>query len=176
MADRWNPRWCVFITEPMLHQTWANGWLSSSKSEANKVFKSDWVVYVQRCDIAVWEFKPATANVDVFGISCVFRIIHAPRLVKRMADDVSEGTFVHLYLDGILDGVFSTEPMLHQEWANGWLSSSKSESSKVSKPDWVVYVKPWWQRCDVAVCEVKSVNKMCPPSVSDFVKLGFQMQ
>ncbi|CAO3597733.1 unnamed protein product [Absidia cylindrospora] len=60
--------------------------------------------------------------------------------------------------------------------ANGWLSSSKLELSKVFKPDWVVYVEPWWQRCDLAVCEVKPTNKVSPPPVSDFVKLGFQMK
>ncbi|CAO3588424.1 unnamed protein product [Absidia cylindrospora] len=87
--------------------------------------------------------------------------------------------------NGIQDNVWQTGGILvgacvrnrsHQTWANDWLSSSKSESSKVFKPYWVVYVKPWWQRCDIAVCEVKPVNKMCPPPIIDFVILGFQIQ
>lgn len=60
--------------------------------------------------------------------------------------------------------------------ANGWLTSSKTESAKVFKPDWVVYVKPWYQRCEIAVCEVKPPSKLSSGPLSDFAKLGLEMQ
>ncbi|CAO3599446.1 unnamed protein product [Absidia cylindrospora] len=145
--------------------TWAN----------SLAFESlDWTNTTKKCIKILNEGELSEDPHDLLAASVLFNC--APRLAKRIIDEPSEDTFVHVYLDAILDGIFSTEPLLKQEWANGWLSSSKLELNKVFKPDWVVYVKPWYRRCDLAVCEVKPPGKMSPPPFSDYVKLGFEMK
>ncbi|KAI8338529.1 hypothetical protein BC941DRAFT_451710 [Chlamydoabsidia padenii] len=84
----------------------------------------------------------------------------AGSILFRLNESSCEDTFVLRYLDDILEGVFSQEPLLQQEWANGWLTASKEEkSTKALKPDWVAFVKPWINKFDLAVCEVKPPNK-----------------
>ncbi|KAI8340880.1 hypothetical protein BC941DRAFT_450335 [Chlamydoabsidia padenii] len=87
----------------------------------------------------------------------------APRLTSlslKSNESSCEGTFVLHYLDDVLEGVFSQEPLLQQEWTNGWLTTSKEEkSTKALKPDWVAFVKPWINKIDLAACEVKPPNK-----------------
>ncbi|CAO3597735.1 unnamed protein product [Absidia cylindrospora] len=106
----------------------------------------DWTTTTKKCIIILNEANSSEEPLDLLAASILFNC--APRLAKRMIGDPSKDTFVHFYLDGILDDVFSSKPRLQQEWANGWLSSSKLERNKAFKPDWVVYVKLWWQRCD----------------------------
>jgi hypothetical protein len=40
----------------------------------------------------------------------------APRLARLPIDNSCEDTFVHTYLDCIIDQVFSSEPLFRQSW------------------------------------------------------------
>lgn len=67
-----------------------------------------------------------------------------------------------------------TNDLFHQEWANGYISSSSKKKS--FKPDWVCYIKPWINRFDLVICEVKAPGKKNSGIYSDFTKLGFEMK
>ncbi|KAF7726047.1 hypothetical protein EC973_009112 [Apophysomyces ossiformis] len=82
-----------------------------------------------------------------------------------------EDSFVHLYLDGLLDDIFSTDDIFFQAWAN-----SSFESDPQLKPDWTLYVKPWHTKIDLATCEVKPPGKPGSSDLSDFVKLGVELR
>ncbi|KAF7720725.1 hypothetical protein EC973_006240 [Apophysomyces ossiformis] len=86
-----------------------------------------------------------------------------------------EDTFVHDYLDAILNDIFGSDPIFVQEWANGYLETSRA-GTLVFKPDWVAFVKPWFKRFDLGVCEVKPPGAKNAGVFSDYVKLGFEMK
>ncbi|KAF7721058.1 hypothetical protein EC973_005505, partial [Apophysomyces ossiformis] len=53
---------------------------------------------------------------------------------------------------------------------------SSRAAAEVFKPDWVVFVRPWFARFDLGICEVKPEGKQNPGAISDKVKLGLEMQ
>jgi hypothetical protein len=52
----------------------------------------------------------------------------------------------------------------------------KSSQSTIFKPDWVLYVVPWYIKREIGACEVKAPNKTNPGPISDFAKLALQMK
>lgn len=60
--------------------------------------------------------------------------------------------------------------------ANGALLGQKRKCRIEYKPDWVVYIKSWTSRLDLAVLELKRPSGSNNGPVSDFVKLGRQMK
>ncbi|ORX42783.1 hypothetical protein DM01DRAFT_1400569 [Hesseltinella vesiculosa] len=63
--------------------------------------------------------------------------------------------------------------ILRQEWANG--STATTNDDYTFKPDWVVYVKPWYRRFDLGACEVKTMRGHSG-IISDYTKLGLEMR
>ncbi|KAG0183759.1 hypothetical protein DFQ28_001039, partial [Apophysomyces sp. BC1034] len=101
-----------------------------------------------------------------------------PRLPPFLSTDPSctiEDTFIHTHLDALLSNIFATDPIFKQEWSNGALESSRGVVDLI-KPDWVVFVRPWFTRFDLGVCEVKPEGKHNSGAISDTVKLGIEMQ
>ncbi|KAI8340317.1 hypothetical protein BC941DRAFT_468583 [Chlamydoabsidia padenii] len=74
-----------------------------------------------------------------------------------------ENTFVHHYLVDALDGYFSQEALLQQEWLG--LGMGKWMVGDIQG-----------RKFDLAACEVKPPNKSVSSPLSDFVKLGVEMQ
>ncbi|CAO3654325.1 unnamed protein product [Cunninghamella echinulata] len=97
------------------------------------------------------------------------KLVHIPDEAKN-----AEDTFVHLFITDMIEHIFMTNDLLHQEWANGYISSSTNKKS--FKPDWVCYIKPWINRYDLVICEVKAPGKKNYGIYSDFTKLGFEMK
>jgi hypothetical protein len=56
----------------------------------------------------------------------------------------------------------------HHFRANLTLNSSRDKL----KPDWTLYIKPWFTRFDLASCEVKPPKTVGRGDISDFVKIG----
>ncbi|KAI8371691.1 uncharacterized protein BYT42DRAFT_622841, partial [Radiomyces spectabilis] len=69
-----------------------------------------------------------------------------------------EDIFIHTHLDALLSNVFATDPIFKQEWSNGALGSSRGVVDLI-KPDWMAFVRPWFTRSDLVVCEVKPEGK-----------------
>lgn len=44
------------------------------------------------------------------------------------------------------------------------------------KPDWTLYVKPWYTRFDLASCEVKPPSKVGSGDITDFEKMGLELK
>lgn len=75
---------------------------------------TSWIEVTNQC-INILDLARQSDDVDdLVAASCLFRL--APRLVNSYVENVCEDTFVHMYLDGLLDGIFATEPLLKQEW------------------------------------------------------------
>jgi hypothetical protein len=49
-------------------------------------------------------------------------------------------------------------------------------SSDKLKPDWTLYIKPWFTRFDLASCKVKTTKTVGPGDTSDFVKIGRELK
>jgi hypothetical protein len=97
----------------------------------------------------------------------------APRLARPLnASDTAEDSFVYNYLNAYLDNIFSTERLFYQAWANLTLNSSKDNL----KPDWTLYIKPWFKKFEITSCEVKPPGKVGRGDVSDFVKIGLELK
>ncbi|CAO3593726.1 unnamed protein product [Absidia cylindrospora] len=95
----------------------------------------------------------------------------APRVVQ-VDSYLIEDTFIHFYLDSILQDLFSTEEIFRQSWANSAL-----ESSATMKPDWQNYIRPVHAKIDIATCEIKPPSKQgAAADFSDFVNLGLEMR
>ncbi|ORX45840.1 hypothetical protein DM01DRAFT_1339792 [Hesseltinella vesiculosa] len=93
----------------------------------------------------------------------------SPRLL-RQTDSSLEDTFAHVYIDPIVDSLFSN-PIFRQRWANQKLNASSS-----LKPDWVLYIKPRHTTHEVVTMEIKSPGKQNPAPPSDFVKMALEMK
>ncbi|KAI9006646.1 hypothetical protein CLU79DRAFT_723739 [Phycomyces nitens] len=113
-----------------------------------------------------------------------------------------EDTFVHRYVDVLLDTAFGSEPRFNYNWANGSLLQNKPQhkpeeynslsssedcefdkakqsnntNNGLYKPDWVVYAKSGPSLTAIGVMELKVEYKRNPNFITDFVKLGKQMK
>ncbi|KAI9496431.1 hypothetical protein BDB00DRAFT_892354 [Zychaea mexicana] len=108
-------------------------------------------------------------DTDILATNILFNIV--PRIARKRDTYMIEDTFVYLYLDSLLDDLFSTEEVFYQSWAN-----SSLESSTQMKPDWLNYIRPWHMKIDITACEVKPPSKQRNGEHSDFVKLGLEMR
>ncbi|KAF7726108.1 hypothetical protein EC973_009083 [Apophysomyces ossiformis] len=108
---------------------------------------------------------------DVSFLAASIMFSWLPRLPQQPPSAPSdvEDTHVHNYLDALLNDIYGSEPIFVQEWANGFLSTARF------KPDWVAFVKPWFTRFDIGVCEVKTTRTNAGV-FSDYVKLGLEMR
>ncbi|SAL96587.1 hypothetical protein [Absidia glauca] len=108
-------------------------------------------------------------DTDILATNILFNI--APRIARKRDTYMIEDTFVHLYLDSMLEDLFSDGEIFYQSWAN-----SSLESSAQMKPDWLSYIRPWRTKVDITICEVKPPSKQGSGDQSDFVKLGLEMR
>ncbi|KAG1501684.1 hypothetical protein G6F50_003234 [Rhizopus delemar] len=99
-----------------------------------------------------------------------------PKLLKCAEDSKLEDTFAHSFVDPIIEAVFGSADIFQRHWANGALLGQKRKCRIEYKPDWVVYIKSWTSRLDLAVLELKRPSGSNNGPVSDFVKLGRQMK
>ncbi|ORX48490.1 hypothetical protein DM01DRAFT_1348133 [Hesseltinella vesiculosa] len=73
-----------------------------------------WTEITTQCLNILNESKRNNNDNDFVAASCMFQL--PPRLTKGFDDNMCEDSFVHMYLDGLLDGIFSTEVSLKQDW------------------------------------------------------------
>ncbi|ORX52354.1 hypothetical protein DM01DRAFT_315853 [Hesseltinella vesiculosa] len=132
-----------------------------------------WLQVAQMCTDFLAKGRDSTNADDFIAATCMLQL--ATRLTKSYPDELCEDSFVHRHLDGLLDTIFAAEPRLKQEWANRWMATSTT-LEKSFKPDFVVYVKPWHHRFDLATCEIKAPNNRAAGPINDYVKLCMEMK
>jgi hypothetical protein len=89
--------------------------------------------------------------------------------------DSSEGaedTFVHHYLSCYLDNIFSTETLFYQAWCDIYKVNNSTDKLR---PDWTLYVKPWFTRFDLTSCKVKTPKTVGRDDISDFVMISQEL-
>ncbi|CAO3614805.1 unnamed protein product [Cunninghamella echinulata] len=106
----------------------------------------------------------------------------APKLINQNNFTI-EDTFEHDAHDSVFHSVFASNLVFGTEWVNNVLSSCRkrkldnnNNNKSMYKPDWALYIRPWNERFDLAICELKTVNNMNRGIISDFVKLGRQIK
>ncbi|CAO3597877.1 unnamed protein product [Absidia cylindrospora] len=87
---------------------------------------------------------------DILATNILYNL--APRVARKRDTYLIEDTFMHLYLDSLLEELFSTDDVFYQSWSN-----SSLESSSNMKPDWMNYIRPWHTKIDITTCEVKAL-------------------
>ncbi|SAL94859.1 hypothetical protein [Absidia glauca] len=106
-----------------------------------------WATMKKKClDVMNLAYEKGN-DTDILATNILFNI--APRIARKRDTYMIEDTFVHLYLDSLLDDLFSTEEVFYQSWAN-----SSLESSTQMKPDWLNYIRPWHMKIDITTCEL----------------------
>ncbi|CDH51066.1 hypothetical protein RO3G_15572 [Lichtheimia corymbifera JMRC:FSU:9682] len=127
-----------------------------------------WAIMKKKClDIMNMAYEKGD-DTDILATNILFNI--APRIARKRDTYLIEDTFIHLYLDSLLDDMFSTEEIFYQS------ANSSLESSTQMKPDWLNYIRPWHMKIDITTCEVKPPSKQGNCEHSDFVKLGLEMR
>ncbi|KAI9302078.1 hypothetical protein BJ944DRAFT_153649, partial [Cunninghamella echinulata] len=148
---------------------WVN-FLSLKKYES-------WFEMKDACTDILFEAKESGDETNKLAASIIFgwfcRLKPSP---SHNNHNIIEDTFVHCHLDVVLNEIFSSDPIFEQEWANGYLESCKKENELIFKPDWAAFVRPWYTRFDIGVCEVKPPGKKNVGVYSDYVKMGLEMK
>ncbi|KAI9305942.1 hypothetical protein BJ944DRAFT_264339 [Cunninghamella echinulata] len=142
--------------------TWCNDLLN---------FEGDWNETKKKCFDIMEEAKMSDDETDQLGTYILFDIF--PRITVISDEELCEDSFVHNYLHSFLDYIFSTNDIFHQSWANAKLNNN---SGNKYKPDWTLYVKPWFTKMPIVTCEVKTPSTANRGYISDFVKLGLEMK
>ncbi|KAG0162121.1 hypothetical protein DFQ28_001118, partial [Apophysomyces sp. BC1034] len=83
-------------------------WTNSLTNETRS-----WTEVTKKCINILNEAERSEDSFDLIAATVIFNL--APRLTRTTVDDPCEDTFIHLYLDNLLDIIFSTEPILQQE-------------------------------------------------------------
>ncbi|ORX60405.1 hypothetical protein DM01DRAFT_326167 [Hesseltinella vesiculosa] len=90
-------------------------------------------------------------DTSFLAVSIIFEWLpRLPSLPASGAPKMIEDTFVHQFLDALFTNIFGSEQIFDQEWANGFLETSRTGPTSF-KPDWVAFVKPRIARFDLSV-------------------------